>query len=67
MAGYGKRNGPARGIKFITAAMGHRRGDKYLFANRQDYRCTSYRALWIASRSQDSFEVWLKNKGVLAA
>jgi len=28
MAAFGKRNSPSRGIKCITAAMGHRRGGK---------------------------------------
>ena len=55
------------GVKCITAALGHRRADKYLFANAQEYRGKSYRALWMASRTSDSFETWLKKSGVKAA
>jgi hypothetical protein len=62
-----RRNSSSRGIKFITAALGHRRGDKYLFANKQEYIGKSYRALWLQSRSTETFETWLKIKGILAA
>lgn len=55
------------GVKVITAALGHRRADKYLFANSREYRGKSYRSLWMASRSSDSFETWLKKIGVVAA
>lgn len=55
------------GVKCITAALGHRRADKYLFANAQQYRGKSYRMLWIASRTSDSFEVWLKKNGIMVA
>lgn len=53
------------GVKCIMAALGHRRTDKYLFANAQQYQGKSYRMLWMASRSSDSFEVWLKKNGVM--
>lgn len=55
------------GVRCITAALGHRRADKYLFANPQEYNGKSYRMLWIASRTNDSFEAWLKKNGVIAA
>ena len=57
----------ASGVKCITAALGYRRADKYLFANSQEYRGKSYRALWMASRTSDSFEAWLAKIGVIAA
>jgi hypothetical protein len=57
----------ASGVKCISAALGHRRADKYLFANPQEYRGKSYRALWMASRTSDSFETWLTKIGVIAA
>jgi hypothetical protein len=63
-----KSRNPAQScIKCITAALGHRRADKYLFANAQEYQGKSYRMLWMASRTSDTFETWLKKKGVLAA
>jgi len=52
------------GIKFVKGALGHRRADKYLFANKENYRGKSYRALWQASGSNDNFENWLKSKGI---
>lgn len=55
------------GVKCIGAAMGHRRADKYLFANKQEYRCVSYRDLWLGSRTSETFESWLRAKGILAA
>lgn len=63
-----KSRKPAQaGVKCITAALGHRRADKYLFANAQEYRGKSYRVLWMASRTNDNFETWLKKRGVIAA
>jgi hypothetical protein len=62
-----RKNSLARGVKCITAALRHRRGDKYLFANQQEYRGTSYRVLWRASRTGLSFEEWLKERGIFAA
>lgn len=63
-----KSRKPAQsGVKCITAALGHRRADKYLFANAQEFRGKSYRVLWMASRSGDSFETWLKKTGVMVA
>jgi hypothetical protein len=58
-----KKNGVG-GIKFVKGALGHRRGDKYLFANKEKYRGKSYRNLWEASGSNDTFENWLKSEGI---
>jgi hypothetical protein len=55
------------GVKCITAALGHRRADKYLFANVQEYNGKSYRMLWLASRTTESVQTWLKKNGVIAA
>lgn len=55
------------GVKMITAAMNHRRSDKYLFANAKEYRCVSYRTLWHASGMRQSFEAWLSSNGILTA
>jgi hypothetical protein len=55
------------GVKCITAALGHRRADKYLFANAEEYNGKSYRILWMASRTSDSFDAWLKKNGLIAA
>jgi len=63
-AGKHKSSG---GVKCITAALGHRRGDKYLFANEQEHQCKSYRSLWLASRSPEPFAAWLKTRGLIAA
>ena len=48
-------------------ALGHRRGDKYLFANQKTQRGLSYRSLWQASGSRKPFELWLQEKGLLAS
>lgn len=55
------------GVRCITAALSHKRADKYLFASAQECNEKSYRTLWIASRTSDSFEVWQKRNGVIAA
>ena len=52
------------GIKVIKAALHHRRGDKYLFANKEGFRGRSYRDLWYASGSKLTFERWLQTEGV---
>ncbi len=52
------------GIKFFKGALGHRRADKYLFANKENYRGISYRDLWRASGRDDTFENWLKSEGI---
>ena len=67
MAVIGKRQGHNRGVKCIMSAIGHRRGDKYLFANQKRYHVKSYRAMWLVSRTKDDFEVWLAKQGLLAA
>jgi len=61
------RKGNSGGVKCIMAALGHRRSDKYLYANKQEYRCVSYRDLWLGSRTSETFETWLRTKGVLAS
>lgn len=63
----GENKSASTGVKCITAALGHRRGDKYLFANQQEYRGKSYRTLWLASRSTEPFDTWLRERGLLAA
>jgi len=66
MANIGNRRSSNHGVKCITAALGHRRADSYLFANQQHYRGKSYRVLWFASRSNMTFEAWLRENGILA-
>ena len=62
-----RRKANSGGVKCITAALGHRRSDKYLFANKQEYRCVSYRDLWLGSRTSEAFENWLRGRGIFAA
>ena len=64
MAGLKMRKAQSSGVKCIMAALGHRRADKYLFANQKEYRCISYRKLWIASRTDEAFEYWLRQRGI---
>jgi hypothetical protein len=52
------------GIKVLKGALGHRRADKYLFANKKNYRGKSYRDLWRASGRNDTFENWLRSEGI---
>jgi hypothetical protein len=54
----------AGGIKFLKGALGHRRADKYLFANKENYRGISYRDRWQASGRKETFENWLKSVGI---
>ena len=60
------RKASKAGVKCITAALGHWRNDKYLFANKKEYRCVSYRNLWRASRTKETFEAWLQSRGIMA-
>lgn len=55
------------GVKCIKAALHHRRGDKYLFANKKEFRGKSYRQVWWATACGIPFEQWLKQQGVLTA
>ena len=58
---YGRNPMP---IKCVNAAMNHRRGDKYLFANPREFACKSYRQIWRASGTQETFETWLQKKNI---
>ena len=58
------RKASKAGVKCITAALGHWRNDKYLYANKKEYRCISYRNLWRASRTTETFEAWLRSRGI---
>lgn len=51
--------------RMYKSAMGHRRGDKYMFANNRKFYCISYRREWMFSYSLYDFETWLLiEKGV---
>ena len=58
---YGRNPTP---MKCINAAMNHRRGDKYLFANAREYKVRSYRDLWRYSGVNEPFEVWLEKRNI---
>jgi hypothetical protein len=49
----------------VCSPPGHKRGDKYLMANKKKYAGSSYRDRWEAAGAPGTFEEWLVKKGLL--